>query len=176
MNARERKLMWGFGGALLVFGAMFLSTVGISWAKELFAENDRLRDRVSELRQLVDSRSDWEERENWLDETVPHFASRQEASAALLESLENLDRTGISLQSRQLTEPAGDKNDEQTGNSYFEATSVKLELEAPEAALYRWIHQLHQPDTFRGVTSLTIERADEGRLRAEIDLTQFYLQ
>jgi hypothetical protein len=176
MNVRERKLMWAFGGALLVFAAMFLSTVGIGWAKNLFAENERLRDRVSELQRLVDSRSDWEERENWLDETVPHFASRQEASAALLESLESLDRTGIALQSRQLSEPAGEESDDESANSYFEATSVKLELEAPEAALYRWIHQLHQPETFRGVTALTIERANEGRLRAEIELSQFYLE
>ena len=176
MNARERKLMWFFGGALLVFAAMFVSTVGIGWTKELLAENDRLRDRASELQQLVDSRADWQQREAWLDETVPHFASRQEASAALLESLESLDRTGISLQSRQLSEPAGDEADDDSENAYFEATSVKLELEAPEADLYRWIHQLHRPETFRGVTSLSIERADDGRLRAEIDLTQFYLQ
>ena len=176
MTAREQKLIWIFGGALLLFVAMFLSTIGISWASNLFAENDRLRDRASELQRLIDSRSDWQQREDWIDENVPHFASRQEASAALIESLDDLDQSGISLQSRQLSEPAGEGNQDENENAYFEATSVKLELEAPEGALYRWIHQLHQPDTFRGVTALTIERAEEGRLRAEIDLTQFYLE
>lgn len=180
MKSRERKLMWVFGAALLVCGCLFLGTMGTGWVSDLLSENQRLRDRVDEMNQLVASRSSWQQRDDWLDEATPHFASRQEASAALLEAVEKLDGKGISLLSRQLTEPAGADGNaasaDGSSNDYFEATSVKLELKAPEAVLYRWLHLLHQPDSFRGVTSLTIGRAEtDGSLRAELELTQYFL-
>lgn len=178
MSGRERNLMWGFGGALLIFGTIFMATVGSNWVKGLFSENDRLRERTTELRELIASRESWQQRDAWLDEKVPHFASRQEASSALLEAVEAMagnGSEGVVLKSRQLSEPANDLDDDE-GNDYFDASSMKMELEAPEAELYQWIHRLHNPDSFRGVTALTLERGEAGTLRAEVELTQFYLE
>jgi len=190
MSGRERKLAWGLGGAAIVFFAILFATTGSSWVKSLFSENVRLRERAAELRSLIDHHDSWAQRDAWLDENVPHFASRQEASSALLEAVEALagstegesGQSGVILKSRQLTEPTHSADHSDDNNAYFDATTVKMEIEAPEAALYQWIHRLHAPDTFRGITALNLERSErsEGNtgnatLRAEVELTQFYL-
>ena len=195
MSKRERTLAWGFGGAAIVFAMILFATTGKNWITGLFSENERLRERAAELRYLIDHHDSWADRDAWLDEKVPHFASRQEASSALLEAVEALastsrgesEQASVILKSRQLTEPTNatgiGEGDSDDSNAYFDATTVKMEIEAPEAALYQWIHRLHAPDTFRGITALNLERiesgtndqSDKGTLRAEVELTQFYL-
>ena len=173
MSARERQLAIVFAVALIAFAGLVVGTTGLRWTKDLIAENRRLAERVGQLDGLIASRDVWQTRETWLNESAPYFASRQEASAALLEALDDLTTAGVVVTSRELSEPAGDDNGE-VENAYFEETAVRLELEASEPALYAWIHQLHRPDTFRGITALRLERAEAGRLRAELELTQFY--
>jgi len=186
MSGRERKLAWGLGAAAVIFAVIVFATTGSSRVKGLFSENERLRERSAELRALIDDHDFWAQRDAWLDENVPRFASRQEASSALLEAVEALaNKTGgeseqgsIVLKSRQLTEPPSyDDDDDGAANDYFDSTSMKMEVEASEADLYQWIHRLQEPDTFRGVTALTLERGatGNGTLHAEIELTQFYL-
>ncbi len=188
MSERERKLAWGLGGAAVIFAVIVFATTGSTWVKGLFSENQRLRERAAELQTLIDHHESWADRDAWLDEKVPHFTSRQEASSALLEAVEALadkdsgesEQAGVVFKSRQLTEPASESAgtaDDDAANAYFDATSMKMQIEAPEAILYQWIHRLHNPDSFRGVTALILERSttDNGALRAEIELTQFYL-
>ena len=77
-----------------VFVFLFLAIIGgggLTFAfKNYMAireENESLRDRLAEMNLAISQGADWADKYGWLEEKVPGFTSRQEASAKLLEAI-----------------------------------------------------------------------------------------
>ncbi|MDZ4403819.1 hypothetical protein [Prosthecobacter sp.] len=171
-----------------VFAFLFLALVGgggLTFAfKNYMAireENESLRDRLADMNLAVSQGADWADKYGWLEETVPGFTSRQEASAKLLEAITGeAEKLGLSIGGKEFLEearalgPDGLPLDENLG--YFDQAAVKITLTGvPEKAFFAWLHALQQPKSFLGITRLQINPSGTNKtVNCEVEFTQFY--
>lgn len=171
-----------------VFAFLFLALVGgggLTFAfKNYMAireENESLRDRLADMNLAVSQGADWADKYGWLEESVPGFTSRQEASAKLLEAITGeAEKLGLSIGGKEFLEearslgPDGLPLDENLG--YFDQAAVKITLTGvPEKAFFAWLHALQQPKSFLGITRLQINPSGTNKtVNCEVEFTQFY--
>lgn len=171
-----------------VFAFLFLALVGgggLTFAfKNYMAireENESLRDRLADMNLAVSQGADWADKYGWLEESVPGFTSRQEASAKLLEAITGeAEKNGLSIGGKEFLEearslgPDGLPLDENLG--YFDQAAVKITLTGvPEKAFFAWLHALQQPKSFLGITRLQINPSGTNKtVNCEVEFTQFY--
>lgn len=179
MKKSERILLIVFALVFLIVVGGGLLAFGMKNYGELTAETERLRDRLAEMHQALAEGTVWQERSAWLDETMPRFASRQEASAHLLESLQgSAGKAALALGPREFIEPARSEGVEDAPQGFYDKATVRLTLEqASEKALFTWMHALQSSGGFQGVTRLSITPSGQGKtVNAEVEVTQFYLE
>lgn len=183
MKRSERMLLG-------VFALLFLVIVGggglsFGWSRyrSVQAETERLRDRLAEMNLAVTQGAEWQRRSEWLDANVPVLASRQQASARLLEAIQKeAEQTGLAIAGREFLEvPAGGNSEDsadggQTVSGYFDRATVRVTLNAAqEKAFFSWMHALQQPGRFLGVTRLLVNPSGKGKtINAEVEVTLFY--
>lgn len=179
MKKSERILLVIFTLVFLVVVGGGLLAFGLKNYHELTAETGRLRDRLAGMHQALAEGAVWQERSAWLDEEMPRFASRQEASAHLLESLQSTaEKAALALGPREFIEPQRPDGGEDAPQGFYDKATVRLTLDqAPENALFTWMHALQSSGGFQGVTRLSIMPSGMGKtVNAEIEVTQFYLE
>ncbi|HCN78295.1 MAG TPA: hypothetical protein DIT13_14000 [Verrucomicrobiales bacterium] len=179
MKKSERILLVIFTLVFLVVVGGGLLAFGLKNYRELTAETGRLRDRLAEMHQALAESAVWQERSAWLDEKMPRFASRQEASAHLLENLQSTaENAALALGPREFIEPQRLDGEEDAPQGFYDKATVRLTLDqAPENALFTWMHALQSSGEFQGVTRLSITPSGQGKtVNAEIEVTQFYLE
>lgn len=181
MKHRERILLGVFAVLFLVIVGGGLVTFGVNHYREVSAEAARLRERLVEMSQAVTEGAEWQRRSEWLDAHVPQFATRQEASARLLEVLQKqADIAGVTLASREFVETARPVEDGSGGagddGGYFDKAQVRITLTAArEQAFFAWVHGFQKPDSFLGVTRLQINPSGQNKtINVELEVTQFY--
>lgn len=171
-----------------VFAFLFLAIIGGGGLMYAFnnymairEENDSLRDRLGEMNLAVSQGADWADRYGWIEEHCPNFASRQEASAKLLEVIASqAEKIGLSIGGKEFIEaarvlgPDGLPLEENLG--YFDKATVKITLAGvQEQALFTWLHTLQQPQSFIGITRMQINPSGTNKtINAEVEFTQFY--
>jgi hypothetical protein len=171
-----------------VFAFLFITIVGgggLTFAFNHYTaireENEKLRDRLADMNLAVSQGADWADRYGWLEEKVPGFASRQEASAKLLEVISaEAERLGLGIGGKEFLEearslgPDGLPLDENLG--YFDKAAVKITLAGvPEQIFVAWLHALQKPASFLGITRLQINPSGTSKtINAEVEFTQFY--
>lgn len=171
-----------------VFAFLFLAIVGgggLTFAFNNYMaireENENLRDRLADMNLAVSQGADWADRYGWLEEKVPAFASRQEASAKLLEVISGeAEKLGLSIGGKEFLEearvlgPDGLPLEEDLG--YFDKAGVKITLTGvQEQPIFAWLHALQKPTSFLGITRLQINPSGTNKtINAEVEFTQFY--
>ncbi len=182
MKKRERILLGVFAALFLVIIGGGLLAYAVDQYRALGEENDGLRGRLAEMRLAISEGAEWQRRSAWLEQHVPLFTSRQEASARLLEVLQKeADRVGLTIAGKEFMEAAklpdvDGQPAEETG--YFDHASVKISLtNVQEKALFTWMHALQQPGAFLGVTRFQMNPSGQSKgVHVEVEITQYYRQ
>ncbi|MBK8093326.1 MAG: hypothetical protein IPK32_15390 [Verrucomicrobiaceae bacterium] len=181
---KSEKLLLGIFAALLL---LMIGGGGVLFAYRNYAEIkdevSQLGDQLENMRSQVASGEKWAARQSWLDDNIPGFASRQEASAKLLEAVQKEAETAsVSLLGREILEttqalgPDGLPLDEAEQLNAFDRAAVKVTLNGvKEEDFYRWLHALQKPKSFIGITRLQINPSSKS-INAEVEFTQFYRQ
>ena len=171
-----------------VFAFLFLAIIGgggLMYAVKNYMaireETDNLRDRLGEMNLAISQGADWADKYGWLEERCPGFASRQEASSRLLETITGeAEKMGLPLGAKEFMEaaqvlgPDGLPLDENLG--YFDKATVKITLAGvQEKAFFGWLHGLQKPQSFLGITRMQINPSGTNKtINAEVEFTQFY--
>jgi hypothetical protein len=181
MKSSEKLLLGIFASLLLIL----VGGGGVLFAYRNYAE---ITDEVSQLghqletmRSQVASGEKWAARQAWIDENLPEFGARQEASTKLYEAVQaEAEKAGVSLLGREILEPTqalgpdGLPLDEDEQVNAFDRAAVKITLNGvKEEDFYQWLHALQQPGSFIGITRLQITPNSKS-INAEVEFTQFY--
>jgi hypothetical protein len=180
MKRSEKILLtvFGFVFILIVGGGMI--AFGIQNYRAIQAESASLTQRISEMKAAIAEGSEWQRRSKWLDESVPSFTSRQEASTRLLDTLQKeADKNALTLAGKEFieeTKQLGQDGLPVEEGGYFDQASVKITITGTqEQALFGWLHALQQPSAFLGVTRLQLTPSGQGKtVNVEVEITQFY--
>ncbi|MES2595217.1 MAG: hypothetical protein V4662_07775 [Verrucomicrobiota bacterium] len=181
MKKSEKLLLGAFAVLFLVIIGGGAMAMGIKQYLAIREENETLRDRVIEMNEAIAQGAEWQRRHDWLEERVPGYTSRQEASAKLLEVIQReADKLSLTLVGKEFLEPVktmgpdGLPLEEEGG--YFDQAAVKITLtKVKEQPFFAWLHSMQTPDSFLGITRLQITPAGEGKtINVEAEITQFY--
>ncbi len=149
MKASERRL-------LLVLGVLALLCITAVLVQRLLILQRSTARRVHslELRQ-VESRAIlaeadlWKARLEWLKENQPAMASENQASEELLEAVLSLANTHhLTVQKKQLHEVSA--------HPFYREVGVTLTMLGDLPNVFRWMHALLTPESFRLVSQLKI--------------------
>lgn len=181
MKRSERILLTIFGFVFLIIVGGGLLAFGIQSYNGIQTEADGLRKRIVEMKDAISQGSEWQRRSDWLDENVPSFTSRQEASTRLLEMIQKeADKSALTIGGKEFVEEvkqlAQDGLPVEEAGGYFDHASVKITLtNAKEQTLFAWMHALQQPGSFLGITRLQINPSGQGKaVNVEAEVTQYY--
>lgn len=181
MKQSEKLLLGIFASLLLIL----VGGGGVLFAYRNYAEiHDevaQLADQLENMRSQVASGEKWAARQAWIDENLPEFGARQEASTKLYEAVQaEAEKAGVSLLGREILEPTqalgpdGLPLDEEEQVNAFDRAAVKITLNGvKEEEFYQWLHALQQPKSFIGITRLQITPNTKS-INAEVEFTQFY--
>lgn len=181
MKQSEKLLLGIFASLLLIL----VGGGGVLFAYRNYAEiHDevaQLADQLENMRSQVASGEKWAARQAWIDENLPEFGARQEASTKLYEAVQaEAEKAGVSLLGREILEPTqalgpdGLPLDEEEQVNAFDRAAVKITLNGvKEEEFYQWLNALQQPKSFIGITRLQITPNSKS-INAEVEFTQFY--
>ena len=179
---QSEKLLLGIFATLLL---ILVGGGGVLFAYRNYAEIkdevSQLGDQLENMRSQVASGEKWAARQTWIDENLPEFGARQEASTKLYEAVQaEAEKAGVSLLGREILEPTqalgpdGLPLDEEEQLNAFQQAAVKITLNGvKEEEFYQWLHALQQPKSFIGITRLQITPNSKS-INAEVEFTQFY--
>ena len=179
---QSEKLLLGIFATLLL---IMVGGGGVLFAYRNYAEIkdevSQLGDQLENMRSQVASGEKWAARQSWIDENLPEFGARQEASTKLYEAVQaEAEKAGVSLLGREILEPTqalgpdGLPLDEEEQLNAFDRAAVKITLNGvKEEEFYQWLHALQQPKSFIGITRLQITPNSKS-INAEVEFTQFY--
>jgi hypothetical protein len=179
---QSEKLLLGIFATLLL---ILVGVGGVLFAYRNYAEIkdevSQLGDQLENMRSQVASGEKWAARQAWIDENLPEFGARQEASTKLYEAVQaEAEKAGVSLLGREILEPTqalgpdGLPLDEEEQLNAFDRAAVKITLNGvKEEEFYQWLHALQQPGSFIGITRLQITPNSKS-INAEVEFTQFY--
>jgi hypothetical protein len=180
MKPREKILLIAFcalfgliiGGGILVFS--------LKKYREITADNDDLRSRIELMETTIAHGEEWQSKSEWVQNNVPVFGSRQEASSRLIETIQKQAQvTGITIGGKEFLDQekvVDTDNPDAPPPGFFEKASIKITLNGvKEKELFAWMHSIQQPKSFLGITRLQIVPANQGKtVNCEVDITQFY--
>lgn len=156
ISSREKKLVW------LVFALLFLfsNVIGLRWwsghMDELKKQQHALEMALIEDEALYEQRSEWQQRQLWLDSTIKTFPGREAADAQLLKLVQSsAQAAGLTLDSSELLEPPKE------GEHYFARAGVRVRATGTLDQLVKWIHGLQEPVDFRSLINFKFENDDK---------------
>lgn len=181
MKRSEKILLIVFGFVFLIIVGGGMIAFGIQNYRAIQDQSLTLTKRISEMKASIAEGSEWQRRSKWLDENVPSFTSRQEASTRLLDTLQKeADKNALILAGKEFIEEikhlGQDGLPQEEEGGYFDRASVKITITGTqEKALFGWLHSLQQPSAFLGVTRLQLTPSGQGKtVNVEVEITQFY--
>ncbi|MCX6854704.1 MAG: hypothetical protein NTV80_07335 [Verrucomicrobia bacterium] len=181
MKRSEKILLTVFGFVFLIIVGGGMLAFGIQNYRSIQDESASLAKRITEMKAAIAEGSEWQRRSQWLDESVPSFTSRQDASSKLLDMIQKeADKNSLTLAGKEFIEevkqlaPDGLPVEEEGG--YFDQASVKITITGTkEQPLFGWMHALQQPSAFLGITRLQLTPSGQGKtVNVEVEITQFY--
>ncbi|MEZ5385122.1 MAG: GspMb/PilO family protein [Prosthecobacter sp.] len=149
MNSRERRLIFLLMTlAALCAGAIATQSL-LKKQRMLARREDSLTLKKQESAAMLAEAGLWKSRLQWLQAHQPPVSSDNQASQALLdELLASASQNDLTVQKKQLHETI------QTG--FYREIGVTLTLAGDVPDVFRWLHGLLSPESFRMVSLLKI--------------------
>ena len=174
MKRSEKILLFAFALVfLIVVGGGFM-TIGLRNYRQVKAETEELKGKLKQMAASIAQGGEWQKKAEWVDNSIPKYASREDASSKLLAVVQKeAEAAGLNVKQELLSAPVAKEGDPL---GYFDKVSVKVTLgDAKEQQLFAWMHALHKPKSFIGITRMQLSPHPEGKsVVCEIDITQFY--
>ena len=171
MSDREKKLLMGLGAALFavvtLFGYKFLTTK----QDELRVQIKGLESKIWEADTALKSRDSLQSEIDWLAQ-----AQKEPKEGTLVGSqLETFVTSRATQAGLTVNRPKILPNDE-SGVHYHRA-KFQVSVSGQEAALYRWLTQLHSPRDFRAITALRLSpnREDDTQIDAVATIEEWFV-
>jgi hypothetical protein len=168
MKSSERLLLSLFLIVLLAGGGVVLWTLYRERRDAFTAEKQSLELSLVEVDALLEDESLWTDRATLLSTRQPRFTTREEIDNAIFEDARSGDDAGVVTTDVQLIEPVQTEHYAQAG--------VSLKAEGTVEDVFRWLHRLQSPETFRVVRSFKANpHPDENeKIVCEIELLRWY--
>lgn len=169
MKASERRL-------LMILGVLVAVCSGAILSQRFLLKQHTIerREHTQELKrmetQVMMAEADlWKQRLDWLRKMQPPMSSVNQASEELLETLlATAAGQGLAVQKKQLHEPVM--------AAFYRETGVTLTVKAPLPSVFRWMHGLLAPESFRVVSQLKItpDAANPAEVIAVMHVSQLH--
>jgi hypothetical protein len=154
MKASEQRLVLVLIILVAVFATGFTAMRMLGWQRTLDKKARSVVMRANETKQLLTEAPMWEERLAWLRTAQPQMTSVNKANNDLDQSLvETAKNNNVTIENKQLQEPAETSYFHQVGETVIVKTEVKQ--------LVQWLHALQTPESFTLVSHLTIQPVPE---------------
>lgn len=149
MKASERRLLMILGVLAALSGGAILSQRLLREQQVVERQQRSLELRQMESRAMLAEVELWNQRLVWLDHEQPVMQSENQASETLLETLlAAASSQGLVVQKKQLHEPVT--------AAFYREVSVTLTVRGGLPSVFRWLHGLLAPESFRVVSELKI--------------------
>jgi len=149
MKASERRLIMILVVLAAVCGGAVLSQRLLRLQHGIERREQTLDLRQMEAQALLAETDLWQQRLDWLQTSQPSMTGENEASQELLESLlTSAAAQGLVVQKKQLQEPVSAK--------FYREVGVTLTVKGALPSVFRWMHQILSPESFRMVTELKV--------------------
>lgn len=168
MKASERLLLTAFLVLLLFGGAVILWDLYRDRKETLVTEQEQLELDLVEIEALMEDQEKWTARAELLEQNQPKFTSRENVDNAIFADAQSGDGANVSVSEIKLVEPMS--------TPYYVQAGVNLKAEGTVEDVFRWLHHLQSPETFRVVRSFKANpHPDEDeKIQCEIELLRWY--
>lgn len=185
LNNREKRLAMGFG-VVIAIAALSIGTSRVrAWKLDLVDWEGRIEQREVEARELRNNAALWNERLNWMSESIPQFANDGEARSTLVSAVQqSAGKRGITLESQKLVDAEAEKAAEGVPDAPVapEAATKPAGFVLEVAAVgeikdfVEWWQDLLGPEQFRHIEFLKLTSEDDtsSELRCEFHIWQWY--
>ncbi|MFZ2276552.1 MAG: GspMb/PilO family protein [Prosthecobacter sp.] len=149
MKASELRLLMILGVLAALCGGALLSQRLLRKQHAIERREQALELRQMEMQSMLTEVEMWRQRLNWLQTTQPAMTSENQASEQLLETLlATAAANGLTVQKKQLHEPVT--------AAFYREVGVTLTIRGPLPSVFRWMHGLLAPASFRVIPQVKI--------------------
>lgn len=169
MKASELRLLMILGVLAALCGGALLSQRLLRQQHAIERREQALELRQMEMQSMLTEVEMWRQRLNWLQETQPAMTSENQASEQLLETLlAAAAANGLTVQKKQLHEPVT--------AAFYREVGVTLTIRGPLPSVFRWMHGLLAPASFRVVpqVKITPDAANPADVVAVLHISQLH--
>ena len=169
MKASELRLLMILGVLAALCGGALLSQRLLRKQHAIERREQALELRQMEMQSMLTEVEMWRQRLNWLQETQPAMTSENQASEQLLETLlATAAANGLTVQKKQLHEPVT--------AAFYREVGVTLTIRGPLPSVFRWMHGLLAPASFRVVpqVKITPDAANPADVVAILHISQLH--
>lgn len=168
MKASERFLLTSFLVLLLFGGAVILWDLYRDRKALLIDERESLELNLVEIEALLEDEAIWTQRAALLEEKQPRFTTREAIDNAIFEDARSGEDANVTTSEIKLIEPVATPQYVQAG--------VTLKAEGTVEDVFRWLHELQSPDTFRVVRSFKANPhpEEDETIQCDIELLRWY--
>jgi hypothetical protein len=172
----KRSLTQSEKTLLALCGAVLLAVVAFfAWhdhRSRMLAAQEKIDNLQSRFTAAVAASGDapfWNERQAWLDATMPVMGDSGQAHSSFLEHLQSTARErGLTVASPVLLKPEA--------GPHHRDLSISLQLTGPDSALYRWLADLQSPEKFQLVKYLLLApvAGQPARMSCSVTVARLY--
>jgi len=168
MNQREKTLLLLFAGCVAICGIAIGVDFFLKARRNLVSEGVALALQMAEVEVLLEEKTLWQERRQWLADQLPVFTSGKEIESALFEEIKSPAVAGIAVSDIKLNETEITED--------FATTGATLMATGPLESVFLWIYGLQQPESFRTVEDLVVIplKEDDSQVQCKFTLSSWY--
>ena len=168
LTAKEKKLLIGLLGALFVLINVVGLQAFLNRQNALQGSIARLQGELTESRAVLEEKSIWQERANWLDANQPgDDTTTTDDDAKFYEFVEtSAKNAGLTYTRRD----AGQRPSEGPLAEVVDSSQVKGKMDA----LVKWLNELQQPDAFRAIKQISVKSGEPPEVIAEVEVARWY--
>jgi hypothetical protein len=169
MKPSERRLLTVLVVLALVAGGAIISQSLLRKQHLIQRREESLALRQVEADAMLADKELWQARQGWLQSSQPSMSSENQASEELLETLLGAAaKNDLVVQKKQLHETVT--------RPFYREVGVTLTLKGQLPAMFRWLHEMLDPASFRAVSGLKItpDEADKSAVICTVHFSRFY--
>jgi hypothetical protein len=180
LSSREEKLALGVF-VVLALGALTIGTSRIrAWRAALWEQESAVETREVEARELRNGGTLWEERRQWVLDSLPKYTNDGEARSSLVSVVQDAAKAhSVSLQGIKIIDPDASEHPREEAEAVADrpnGSALQVTASGDLKSLVFWWQELLQPEHFRQINFLKVTPEDDNTevLRCSVEIWQWY--
>jgi acyl-CoA synthetase (AMP-forming)/AMP-acid ligase II len=149
MKASEKRLLFALLGIFFLGAVVISSDFYFDKRDTLVAEAATLETEWVEIEALFEEKEIWEMRADWLTQQQPKFTSNEQIDQAIYQEALADKVPGVTTSKQTLLPTV-------TTPDYVQA-GVSLSASGDLPSVFRWLHLLNRPESFRVIRNLKVQ-------------------